>query len=39
MITLYVLQDHNSGMRYVGITNDLPRRLGEHRRDKIGRLP
>lgn len=31
MITLYVLKG-NSGKRYTGITNSLPRRLNEHRR-------
>jgi hypothetical protein len=30
MVILYVLQGDN-GKRYVGITNDLPRRLAEHR--------
>ena len=30
MITLYVLKG-KSGKRYVGITNDLTRRLSEHR--------
>jgi predicted GIY-YIG superfamily endonuclease len=30
MITLYVLKGNN-GKRYVGITNDLARRLKEHR--------
>ncbi|UCH20999.1 MAG: GIY-YIG nuclease family protein [Deltaproteobacteria bacterium] len=30
MITLYVLKGKN-GKRYVGITNDLTRRLSEHR--------
>jgi len=33
MITLYVLKG-KSGKRYVGITNDLPRRLYEHRLKK-----
>jgi len=33
MITLYVLKGE-TGKRYVGITNDLPRRLAEHRRKK-----
>ena len=32
MTTLYVLRDPDSGMRYVGITNDLSRRLREHRK-------
>ena len=31
MITVYVLRSIRSGRRYVGITNDLPRRLREHR--------
>ena len=30
MITVYVLKGE-TGKRYVGITNDLPRRLREHR--------
>lgn len=30
MVTVYVLEGAN-GKRYVGITNDLPRRLVEHR--------
>ncbi|MBD3169920.1 MAG: GIY-YIG nuclease family protein [candidate division Zixibacteria bacterium] len=30
MVTLYVLKGH-SGKRYVGITNNLSRRLSEHR--------
>jgi putative endonuclease len=30
MVTVYVLKGE-SGKRYVGITNDLPRRLREHR--------
>jgi putative endonuclease len=30
MVTLYVLKGKNS-KRYVGITNDLPRRMNEHR--------
>jgi len=30
LITLYVLKG-KAGKRYVGITNDLPRRLSEHR--------
>jgi predicted GIY-YIG superfamily endonuclease len=33
MITLYVLKGRN-GKRYVGITNDLPRRINEHRLQK-----
>jgi len=31
MIFVYVLDGTVSGKRYVGITNDLPRRLREHR--------
>jgi putative endonuclease len=31
MITVYVLQGSRNRKRYVGITNDLPRRLAEHR--------
>ncbi|HEX9749812.1 MAG TPA: GIY-YIG nuclease family protein [candidate division Zixibacteria bacterium] len=30
MVTVYVLRG-DSGRRYVGITNNLPRRLNEHR--------
>jgi predicted GIY-YIG superfamily endonuclease len=30
MVTLYVLEGEK-GKRYVGITNDLQRRLSEHR--------
>ncbi len=33
MITLYVLKGKN-GKRYVGITNDLDRRIREHRSNK-----
>jgi putative endonuclease len=33
MITLYVLKG-NSGKRYIGITNDLNRRISEHRSKK-----
>lgn len=33
MITLYVLKG-NEGKRYVGITNDLNRRMMEHRSNK-----
>ncbi len=31
MILVYVLEGKVSGKWYVGITNDLPRRLREHR--------
>ncbi|MBW1725214.1 MAG: GIY-YIG nuclease family protein, partial [Deltaproteobacteria bacterium] len=31
LITLYVLKVIRAGKRYVGITNDLSRRLSEHR--------
>ena len=39
MITLYVLRG-KTGKRYVGITNNLPRRLNEHRSksSKAGQL-
>ena len=39
MITLYVLKG-KTGKRYVGITNDLPRRINEHRlkKSKSGQL-
>jgi putative endonuclease len=39
MVTLYVLKG-NSGKRYVGITNDLERRLREHlsKKSKAGQL-
>jgi predicted GIY-YIG superfamily endonuclease len=39
MITVYVLKN-KAGKRYVGITNDLSRRLREHRskRTKSGQL-
>ncbi|MCF7853554.1 MAG: GIY-YIG nuclease family protein [Candidatus Pacebacteria bacterium] len=37
MITVYVLQDTDTGERYVGITNNLPRRLREHRRKQSTR--
>ena len=33
-ITLYVLRSRCSGKRYVGITNNLARRLREHSRGK-----
>ena len=29
-VTLYVLKSRHTGRRYVGITNDLARRLREH---------
>jgi putative endonuclease len=29
-VTVYVLKGTTNGRRYVGITNDLPRRLREH---------
>ena len=31
-VTVYVLRSKQTGRRYVGITNCLPRRLDEHRR-------
>ena len=31
MITVYVLQSRENGKKYVGITNDLQRRMREHR--------
>ena len=31
MVTLYVIEGLQTRRRYVGITNDLERRLGEHR--------
>ena len=39
LITLYVLKGR-TGKRYVGITNDLPRRLSEHhsQKTKVGKL-
>ena len=40
MITVYVLQSTENGKRYVGITNNLERRLTEHRckKSKAGQL-
>jgi putative endonuclease len=40
MITVYVLQSTENGKRYVGITNNLSRRLTEHRckESKAGQL-
>ena len=32
MVTVYVLEGLENGKRYVGITNNLERRLCEHRR-------
>jgi putative endonuclease len=32
MVTVYALYDIASGQIYVGMTNDIERRLGEHRR-------
>lgn len=32
MITVYAIQDVGTGRRYVGITNNLSRRLREHRK-------
>jgi len=32
MVTLYVLRSLVKGKRYVGLTNDLDRRMAEHRR-------
>ena len=32
MITVYAIYDRVSGEVYVGMTNDLERRIGEHRR-------
>ena len=39
-ITIYILESIDSGKRHVGITNNLPRRLAEHRskRTKAGQL-
>jgi putative endonuclease len=31
MISVYVLEGKGAAKRYVGITNNLPRRLSEHR--------
>ena len=40
MITVYVLRSLGSGKRYVGITENLARRLTEHRRptSTVGKL-
>ena len=40
MIFVYVIRSLHSGKRYVGITNDLSRRLAEHRggESKAGHL-
>ncbi|MCD6283222.1 GIY-YIG nuclease family protein [bacterium] len=40
MVTLYVLKSLVDGKRYVGVTNNLKRRLAEHRRlnTKAGQL-
>jgi predicted GIY-YIG superfamily endonuclease len=35
-VTLYVLKSSRKGKRYVGITNDLARRLREHRAGRTG---
>ena len=39
-ITVYVIKSERNGKRYVGITNDLARRLREHaaRKSKAGQL-
>ncbi|MFQ6605907.1 MAG: GIY-YIG nuclease family protein [Fidelibacterota bacterium] len=34
MVLVYVLQSKSKSRRYVGITNDLNRRLQEHRSEK-----
>jgi len=34
MITLYVIQSVNKKFRYVGITNDLDRRVSQHNKGK-----
>ena len=36
-VVVYVLRG-SKGRRYVGITNNLARRLGEHRKGNVGRL-
>ncbi len=33
MASVYILQSQSSGRYYIGSTNDLERRLSEHRRD------
>jgi len=40
MITVYVLRSLGNGKRYVGITDNLVRRLNEHRRpgSTVGKL-
>jgi len=39
-VTVYVLRSEHGGKRYVGITNNLPKRLREHaaRRTKGGQI-
>jgi len=41
VITVYVLRSTKRGKRYVGMTDDLPRRLREHKSGNIkaGQLP
>ena len=34
-VTVYVLKSRDRGRRYVGITNDLPRRVREHARGRL----
>jgi putative endonuclease len=40
VVTVYVIRGTTSGRRYIGITNDLPRRLREHgsKSTKAGQL-